>query len=213
MVKIYTNNIRVNGLGIGSSIWGEHDMITPGKRAVVKLDLQSALPLKYWTVFGMTEIANVSFDITQKDFESDVVVDAVGVGIDVSDKMIGFDKSGENLYNKNGLNVILKEIVMESADGGDVFIFLLAENNSDNVLQIDDVYDSLSVNDFMMRYSCYGVDIGVGEWHILKIRLEEDDLAEIGIASLEQITNIEFSISIRDDGHKKIDEPTIAINK
>ena len=92
----------------------------------------------------------------------------------------------------------------------DLYVLLLAENNSGKTLTIDDVYDSLSVNGYMTEYSYYSQELKDGGAAALVIQLRESSLEENQISSPSDVQEIEIGFEIK-EGYTAIDEPTITL--
>ena len=87
---------------------------------------------------------------------------------------------------------------------------MVAENTSGRTLALHDIYDSLSVNDYMTAYSFYTKTIEDGTCVMIDICLWGYGLEDISITEVSQIKSVEFSISIKDQNYKEIDEATVA---
>ena len=120
-----------------------------------------------------------------------------------------FDASGKEVYNSNGLRIVAKS-VQEQKDSVDLFVLMLAENNSGKTLTLDDAYDSLSVNGFMTDYYCDSQELKNGESAVLVIQLQESSLEENQITSASDVQEIEVGFEIR-EGYTTIDEPTLTL--
>ena len=92
----------------------------------------------------------------------------------------------------------------------DLYVLLLAENNSGKTLTIDDAYNSLSVNGFMTDYSYYSQELKDGTSAVLAIQLWESSLEENHIASVSDIQEIEAGFEIK-EGYTTVDEPTLTL--
>ena len=79
------------------------------------------------------------------------------------------------------------------------------------MITIREVYDSFSVNGYMMDCSMSASTVQNGACSILDIRLWEFDLEENSIAEVSDITQIEFGIEI-ESGRNTIDEATLELD-
>lgn len=210
MVYVSTSDIGINGLVVSSSTWSS-DSINPNKRRIVEVDLASVFDPACWSVYGITDVGSVSLSLGQRNTEGVEIAVETPVEIAVPGVSSTFDKSGNEVYNSNGLRIVTKTVLEDTSDySADLYVLLLAENNSGKPLTIDDSYDSLSVNGFMTDYSFYSQELADGECAALEIRLWESSLEENQIASLSDIQEIELGFEIK-EGYTTIDEPTLVL--
>lgn len=210
MVYLSTSNITINGLLVNSSTWSS-DAINPGKRCIVDIELESVLEPDYWSVFGITDVGSISVSLTQRSEEGLEIAPKTPVEIVVPNTNDGYDASGDEVYNNNGLKIVFKKLVEDSsAYSSDLNVLLLAENKSGRTLSINDVFQSLSVNGCMTDYLYYSQELKDGESAILSIKLKDLSLKKNEIASASDIKEIEMGIEIK-EGYNVIDEPILAI--
>ncbi len=208
-VRASTTNIDINGLRVCSSTWSS-DAIIPGKTAIVDIDLSSVFEPEYWDVYGITEIGDIELEVSFKDTDNNVVANPADISVLIPGADATFSKKGIEIYNKNGICLIVKGIYASmSSYSDDMFIYMVAENTSGKTLSLQNVYNSLSVNDYMVDYSFYGVTIEEGTSAMMEIRLWGDGLEDIDITEPAEITAVEFSLSIRDKDYREIDEAKI----
>ena len=89
---------------------------------------------------------------------------------------------------------------------------MVAENTSGRTLLLDDVYNSLSVNDYMTAYSFYSKTIEDGASVMIDIRLWGYGLENISITEASQIQSVEFSLTIEDQNYNEIDDVTVVFS-
>lgn len=210
MVYVSTSDIGINGLVVSSSTWSS-DSINPNKHRIVEVELASVFDSPYWSVYGITDVGSVSLSLGQRNTEGVEIAVETPVEIAVPGVSNTFDKSGNEVYNSNGLRIVTKTVLEDTSDySADLYVLLLAENNSGKPLTIDDAYDSLSVNGFMSDYSFYSQELADGECAALEIRLWESSLEKNQIASLSDIQEIELGFEIK-EGYTTVDEPTLVL--
>lgn len=206
-----TSDIALNGLIVTSSTWSS-DAINPGKRCIVDVDISSVLDSEYWEIYGIKTIGSISLSLTQRNSDGNNITEAVPVNIVVPNTKSEFDASGTEVYNANGLRIVSKTVLEDSSEySADMYVLLLAENNSGKTLSIDDVYDSLSVNGFMTDYSYYSKELKNGESAVLEIKLWESSLEDNKISSVSDVKEVELSFEIK-EGRNTIDTPVIKIS-
>ena len=209
-VGISTTNIDINGLRVCDSTWS-YDTVNPGKTAIVDIDLFSVLEPEYWDIYGIQEIGNVALKVSFKDSDNKEVSTPAILSIDIPGTNASFSMDGTEVYNGNGIRIISKGVYADPSEySDDLHILMVAENNSGKTLALHDVYDSLSVNDYMTAYSFYTKTIEDGACVMIDIRLWGYGLEDISITDVAQIQTVEFSLSIKDQNYKEIDEVIVA---
>lgn len=211
IVYVSTSDIALNGLIVTSSTWSS-DAINSGKRCIVDVDISSLLDSEYWEIYGIKTIGSISLSLTQRNSDGNNLTEAVPVNIVVPNTKLEFDASGTEVYNANGLRIVSKTVLEDSSEySADMYVLLLAENNSGKTLSIDDVYDSLSVNGFMTDYSYYSKELRNGESAVLEIKLWESSLEDNKISSVSDVKEVELGFEIK-EGRNTIDTPVIKIS-
>lgn len=210
-VGVSTTNIDINDLRVCDSTWS-YDTINPGKTAIVDIDLSSVLEPEYWDIYGIQEVGNVALKVSFKDSDNKEFSEPALLSIDIPGTDASFSIDGAEVYNGNGIRIISKGIYADPSEySDDLHILMVAKNTSGRTLALHDIYDSLSVNDYMTAYSFYTKTIEDGACVMIDIRLWGYGLEDISITEVSQIKSVEFSISIKDQNYKEIDEATIAL--
>lgn len=210
IVDVSTTNIDLNGLRIYDSTWN-YDAVNPGKTAIVEIDLASVLEPEYWEVYGITEVGNVALKVSFLDEDNDEVSEPAELSIEIPDADATFSLEGNEIYNDNGIRLIFKGIYADPSEySDDLHILLIGENTSGQTLVLHDVYDSLSVNDYMAAYSFDTTTMEDGACVVIDILLWGYDLEDISISEPSEIQSVEFSMTIRDEDYTELDEATIA---
>jgi hypothetical protein len=211
MVDIAISDISVNGLMVEGYTWSS-DTINPDKRGIIDVDLSSVFDVQYWSIYGINEIGSVSLSLTQRNSEGDDITDGKKIEVNIPNVETKYDSSGKEVYNNNGLRIVQKTIIEDSSEySDDMYILLLAENNSGKTLAIDDEHDSLSINGFMTDYLFYSNEIENGESTVIEISLMESALEDSGIDSVSDINEVELTLEITEN-FNTIDEPAIKLS-
>ncbi len=210
IVNVITSEISLNGLLVYSSNYSS-DTINPGKKAIVDIMTSSILDSEYWSVYGIEEIGSIGLALNQRDSEGNDITDKTNIEVTIPDAKSEFDASGTEVYNNNGLRIVAKSVLEDSSEyGGDMHVLLLAENTSGKTLEVNDEYDSVSVNSVMTDYFFSGEEIADGKSAVLDIELEESSLEDNGFTSSSDITEVEISLDISDEDDT-IDSPIITM--
>ncbi|MBE6973408.1 MAG: catabolite control protein A [Ruminococcaceae bacterium] len=209
MVYVVTDDIAINGLVCRTSPWSS-DMVTPGKKSVAVIQLHSVLSKSYWDDLGIKDITSIDLTINIEDQEGTALADPAALSVKISDSN-QFDSSGAEVYNANGIRVISKGVFESDSDyDDDLYPILLVENNSGKTIRVYDVYDSLSINGFMMDYYLTSVEIDDGKCAVVEIDLYDSSLKKNKITSISDIAELELKLSFL-SGNKTIDEPKVII--
>lgn len=210
MVYVSTSDIAINDLVVSSSTWSS-DAINPGKRGIVDVEISSVLDSEYWSIYGIKEIGSAALSLSQHNSDGNDIADKTSVEIIVPGVKAKYDVTGDEVYSNGGLRIVAKTILEDSSEySSDMYVLLLAENKSGKTLTIGDVYDSLSVNGFMIDYSYYSKELADGECAVLEIKLWESSLEDNKIGSVSDVKEVEVGFEIK-EGRNTIDEPAIKI--
>ena len=210
IVYVSTSDIAINGLVVNSSTWSS-DAINPGKHRIVEVVLSSVFDDAYWDAYGLTDVGSVFLSLAQRNEDGAELALETPVEFMISGAEATFDGDGTEVYNNGGLRIVSKTVQEAPSEySSNLYVLLLAENNSGRTLAIDDAYDSLSVNGFMTDYSFSGQELADGESAALVIQLWESSLEENEIVSASEVKEIEMGFEIK-EGYTTIDEPTVTI--
>lgn len=210
-VYISTGDFRLNGLLVQSGTWSSNSL-NPGKRRVAVLNLSSMLDEAYWDIYGLADIADITFSFAPKNLEyvdlkapEDLTVTLPGVSG-------SYDASGETLYDEGGVQIVYKGLVDDSSDySDDIHALLLVSNGTDRPFSADVAYDSLSANGFMTDFLCYGKTVPAGGGAVMDVELQGSSLEENGIDGTDGVGEIEMTVTLRDSNYKTIAEPVITM--
>lgn len=177
------------------------------------IDLSAVLEPEYLEVYGIKEVGHVDLDVNFKDTGSNEIVPAAHLSVTIPGADTSFSMAGAETYNENGIRIISKGIYADPSEySDDLHILMIAENTSGKTLALYDVYDSLSINDYMATYSFSTTTIEDDSCAIIDILLWGYGLEDIKISDPSEIRTVSFSISIKDKNYKEIDEATITFD-
>lgn len=199
-LQVEINDIALNGLNLQWGTWST-DTINPGKHCIISISLSDVLDEEFASILDMANIATIGFAVAQEDMSYSSLVDEQRVLISIPGMVATFNTIGTEVYNKNGIRIISKGLVLEdSSFSSDIFLILLVQNNSETTIKIDDEYKSFSVNNTMSTlYSCSSVEIPNGEWGLMRITLWNSSLENLGIKNLQDISIIEITLKFREN--------------
>lgn len=212
VVYAAVGDVSLNGLGVQSGTWSTH-WISPGKRRVITMNLSNMLEDSYREVFGLETIGEAAYSFELKDSDRDTLVAPRRLALSVPGGGTSFDPSGEELYQEDDIRVVAKKLVPDDFDlSDDVHLLLLVENGTSQALHFDVDYDSVSVNGYMTNFICYGMQAAPGGSAVLDLELMDSSLEENGIDGLEDITEVEFTVEVKNDGYKTVAEPVVTFH-
>lgn len=211
MVYVSVGNIALNGLGLKSGTWST-DWVGAGKRRVLSLPLSRMMEESYRDAFGLNEISSVSYSFEIKDMDRDTLVVPPTMTFAVLGRNASYDSSGEELYKGNGVRIVFKGLAPDSFEySDDIHVLLLVENGSSGSLTFDVDYDSVSVNGYMTRFLNYSKKLSPDGAAVLDVELQGYSLEENGITGLEDITEVELTVEIRNDSYRTVAKPVVRV--
>ena len=75
-----------------------------------------------------------------------------------------FDEIGKEVYNENGIRIVSKGFLEDDFElSDDLNMVFLVENKSKQNISISDMYDSVSINGYMINYICSSSYLSPGE--------------------------------------------------
>lgn len=204
-------NISINGLLFQSGPWS-NNTINAGKRRVADIDLSYILDDNYGKTFGVTDIADISFTLSLMDTDWNEIAGPQTVKIAIPDVESSLDESGEIVYDENGIQIICKGLVPDSFElSDDIHALFLIKNATAGELDADCANDSVSVNGFMNDELCFGSTVYSGMSGILDVELDADSLSGNGCDSIEDIEELELTVTLRDGNYNTLSEPVITL--
>lgn len=210
-VNAVTSDICINGLGVYGSTWSS-DTINPGNTAIVVLDLTRLLKNDYRDVYGVQGIGTITLTMEFKDADGEEAGTPATITVVNPNVEPSFSKEGQEVYNANNVRIVIKDIVEDSSEySQDMYILLLAENNGAETVTLHGVYDSFSLNGYMMNFYMNQVSVKGGASAMLEIHLMEHDLEENSIAEISDITQMEMEIEIMQE-YNTIDTAKLVVD-
>ena len=210
-VCLSAGDICLNGLTIQGGTWTT-DTINPGKRRVTMLNFTSMLDADCLECLGLTDPADIRCSLTLSDMEGNKLHRPEEIHVQVPGKNGSYDDKGDVLYEEDDVRIICKGLIEDSASYSDnITILLLLENGTRDPLNADASFDSLSVNGYMVDFSCFSRTIPERGSGILTVELWDSSLEDNKINGLDDISEIELSVELRDDSYHTVAEPTLLI--
>lgn len=211
-VYVAGSNISLNGL-IVSGRNRIVEMVCPGMRNVIQLSVDSLIDAEYLELLGISEIGNMTVNLELKDTDLNVTTEAQEMTIVFSESVPMFKVEGTEVFNSDGIRVVSKGIVEDPDEYADyVNIILLVENTTDERVRFNVAYNSLSVNGFMMDEVSDPMDILSGKAAFFDMWIKEEELKANGITAIEDITEAEFLMEVRNDDYDMVAESTVKIS-
>ncbi len=204
---VSVSDIFINKLLVEGPRWSS-DTIAPGKRAVLDIELSSVLDERYWELYGIEDIGNIGFALQQSDIEWNELTEQEPIVVSINEAGT-IDMSGEELYNQNGVRIVTKTVLGPASEYDSYFnVLLLAENTGSDAVKLEIPFNVLSINGFMVDYYGKTWELQVGQCALMEIQLFDSDLEEIKVVKADEITQVEFTLELK-QGKTLIDSPTI----
>ena len=189
-VSIYSHELSTNGYMMPLS--GIYCNVAAGKKAVETLTLLSS----DLAAAGIETIADVAFLLSVQDSDTYTVLDTTPlITLSTSaapDFVQPVDDSGDILYDANGIRVISKGLKDDLIWDGCLVFYV--ENNTDRNISVHS--ENVSVNGYMVDEAMFA-DLRAQTKCIDSMYLLT--LTNIGIENIDQVENIEFTLTIMDD--------------
>ena len=171
------------------------------------------LDKSYWDAFGISDIGEFSFSFALEDSDGKEITVPEEIKVLAQEGIAGVDTSGTELYNDKGIRIISKGLFQDPKEySDDIHLILLAENQSSEAVLIDDEHNSLSVNGFMTDCICYEGKAVAGKCIVIDVEIQASSLEENKIVDIEDISDIEIGLEIRDQDYNIIDEPVLSVS-
>ena len=159
---------------------------------------------------GITTISDIELYFTVSDYDTwDSIFESeiVSIKTECGDYVQTYDDSGKELYNKDGLRIIAKDLVVDEEIYG-TYIPLYIENNTGKDLMVQS--RNTSINGIMVEPT-FSEDIVNGKVALARFSFESWNLEENNI---EEINNIETTFNMCDlatwDNNYESDPVTIS---
>ncbi len=212
IVYVSGSSIALNGLIVTGND-RIHEMICPGMRRVIQISVNSLIETEHLELLGVSEIGNMTMNLALMDSDYNIIVDPQEVSVVFSENVPMFKAEGTEVYNSDGIRVVSKGIVGDPEEMSDyMYVILLAENLMDESVRFNVISDSLSFNGFMTDEVIDPLPILPGKTGFIDIWVRTEDLEANGITAIEDITEAEFGIEVRDEDYDVVTESTVKIS-
>ncbi len=210
-ISSVTKNIAINGVTVCSYAWS-HDLINPGARRILDFSISDLLDELYRETLGITEIGSFGCMFYVEDAEGNEKGEAQKIEVSLSSSETAPDITGTELYSDKGITVISKGLFQEqSGYTNDINLLMLVYNGSDEPISVDVGHNSLSVNAFMIDFYTSGATVQAGEYAIMDVKIRESSLKDNKISGIEDIKEMEMSLTLRNRKYDDIAEPKVIL--
>lgn len=212
-VRVYGQDFFANGILIEGGRWNGYPIL-PGKRAVVGWTVSSRIDANAWTAAGIGDVARVDYSLLLVDPDGTELTGPTAFTLALPGETPAVDTSGTELYNANGVRIIYKGFVKDQVERrDDIHLVLLLENSNSEQIQLDVDRDSMSINGIMFDERFGRPTFPANSTAIIDLELDDSDLSDIGISSIDDITELEFTLEIMDSSYQTMDKPVIKVEK
>lgn len=211
ILDICFGDIRINDMYVERDEEG-YIAVLPGTKGIYRLDITDLLACELWQVFGFDQLNSIAFNVFARDEDYQEVMSGEDLKVELSSEKVDFDLTGKEIYNEEGISILSKGL-HEVKDGySELYAWVLVvNNNGDCKLRMNTGDDEVvyvngkELGEYSRNLTCES-----GEYLIVVINFYESEVTEAGIASIDDITNIEFTPSFSDaEEYINISKPTI----
>ena len=204
-------DIYINGLMIHGS-WSTYS-VSAGNRRVFSLTISSMMDDAYWDAFGLTDYGDITLSVQALNPDYEEVGAAGEFSFSIPGVNASYDDSGKTVYDEGGIQIIYKGLVEDASSySEDLHALFLVKNGYTEPVTATVGRSSLSVNGYMT--DCYTFDrpIAVDRGRIMDVQIEEDSLEENGLTEVADISEMEMTMTIKDNHRDVIAEPVITVS-
>lgn len=195
-IHVIAKRVSINGLIVYDGTWTS-STINADKTGILDINLNDILETNLWDIYGIEEVGSVEITLDFKDENWNEVMEETTVTIENPEVSSKFNSEGVEVYNVDGVRILMKDIIKEDEDySEDLYILLLVENETDSSITLDDSYDSFSINGYMTDAMMSSITLESGSSAILEIEVFESDLEENSISDVSDISEIEVGMEL-----------------
>lgn len=186
----------VNNLLTGNSGFA-NTTILPGKRMLYVQPLLGEDP-GIEEIYGLTEVGSVSVFARAYTVDMDSMEasdDLTELTFAVSDTVPPIDTTGDELFNESGVRIINKGKYSDPDDDTS-YLVMLVENNTGHTIQMVDSEWKGTINGTEGRLGLSTERETPGQYAMLAMGFDEDELAQFGLTSIDEITDISINVRV-----------------
>lgn len=205
-IKAYVSDISINGVKLIKGVWTNCD-INVGKKSVITLDFDMIISEEYRDLFNLNTLGEVKFNLLVSDSSDDEVAnDDINITFDANIKP---DLSGIDVWSEDNISITYKGNYDKNSYTHLIFI---VTNNSDKEIYVTDERKSLSLDNVMCDYIMFSSQNNPNTTGIIDVEINESNLEECGISTIDDVSNIQLRFEIKDKNYKNIYTPEIEVN-
>ena len=203
---VTASDFALNGILISSGTWSS-DMINPGRRAVLIFRTGNMASEEELEKYGILDVETIECKMGLMDADGTESDRGQEISLSTGREAVS-DLSGDEIYNENGIRIISKGFGPSSLTAG---FFMLIENDSGETINVDIVYDSVSLNSRAADAFTPEVRVPDGKRAKYAVEFMSPDLENLGITDIEDMKSIGFTVEISDEDHAVIAQPEINV--
>jgi hypothetical protein len=210
-VNIFVKDISVDNFLIYSYNCDD-TTIAPGKRCVLDVNISKLIKEPYWDLYGITGFESLKYCVKLKDMQYMEITDPKTVTIQPH---IGVtvEKSFQELYIENGIQILLGGIVDEDNEyTDDLNAVIIINNQTEKDLKVEIVDEAVLVNGILVEIPYTHKSIPAGQQVPFIFELRDEDMEELGTTDPNAIDSLEFVLKIKDTKYNEVAEPTIVMD-
>lgn len=210
-VNFHTKDLSVNNLLIYNYSCKD-TTIVPRKRCVLEINITELIKESYWNLYGITGFETINYCVELKDMQYKDIADPQSVTIQ---PRVGLttEKSFQELYNENGIQILLGGIIDEDNEyTDDLNAVIIIVNQTEQDLKAEIVDEAVFVNGNLVEIPYTYASIPAGQQAPFVFKLRDEDMEEMGTTDPNAIDSLEFVLRIKDTKYNEVAIPTIVID-
>jgi hypothetical protein len=180
--------------------------VLPDKTGIIRLNMKYFVEGDYYKDLGNENVDSVRYTFKSKsDYGAYDDVEIIDSTIVINEDITPINTDGEEVYNKNGIQIWFKGVNTHDSGRHDV-LFLVKNSNEDKIsLYPDD--EAVSINGTIMETYAFNSDIPGDTYGYIMVELEAEVAKE---HKIDKITDVSLVIEVEDSDYEHFD--TIELN-
>lgn len=206
-VGVRTYRAGLNGLMLYES-YTTYDTVNPGCTQIISFPYAYLVEDAFEDILGLSDIGTVSFTLDAVEDDYDYVVNPVEFTFPVGKETAGFDATGTEVFNENGVRVVFKGFFNGHSEYDDELhaLFILENTYGEDVnFRFDECF--LNGNDVA---SVGSMVIPNGASAALELTFYSYSFEEFNISTIADVQTIDANVELRTMGYSTIAEGPIA---
>ncbi len=209
---VQASNIAVNGIIVSSSGNWTSTTLSPKKNGLMTISLDSVVDPKTLEKLGISEIDNVSMEISLADSGYEEI-ESKEINISFTGNDSSAEIEGTEVLNENGIRIISVGKMEDPSDySEDIhFLFVIENNYSESVVSRLD-YSGNSINGYVADLLWDSKTIPSGGKALMDVYLFDSYKEDCNVNSIEDVTDLELKFELETENYDSVVESTVAVS-